>query len=32
VYADPAEMLLRLDEAGVRLDEAGVRLAGDEGY
>ena len=26
VYADPAEMLARLDEAGVRLDEAGVRL------
>ena len=25
VYADPAEMLTRLDEAGVRLDEAGVR-------
>ena len=32
VYADPAEMLVRLDEAGVRLDEAGVRLAEDEGY
>jgi HAD superfamily hydrolase (TIGR01509 family) len=32
VYADPAEMLLRLDEAGVRLDEAGVRPAEDEGY
>jgi phosphoglycolate phosphatase-like HAD superfamily hydrolase len=32
VYADPAEMLLRLDEAGVRLDEAGVRPAENEGY
>ena len=32
VYADPAEMLVRLDEAGVRLDEAGVRLGEDEGY
>jgi HAD superfamily hydrolase (TIGR01549 family) len=26
VYADPAEMLARLDETGVRLDEAGVRF------
>jgi hypothetical protein len=25
VYADPAEMLARLDETGVRLDEAGLR-------
>jgi len=32
VYADPAEMLARLDEAGVRLDEAGVRLDEAEGY
>ena len=24
VYADPAEMLARIDEAGVRLDEAGI--------
>jgi HAD superfamily hydrolase (TIGR01509 family) len=31
VYADPAEMLARLDEAGVRLDEAGVRLGEAEG-
>jgi HAD superfamily hydrolase (TIGR01509 family) len=32
VYADPAEMLARLDEAGVRLDEAGLRLDEAEGY
>jgi HAD superfamily hydrolase (TIGR01549 family) len=32
VYADPAEMLTRLDEAGVRLDEVGVRQDEDEGY
>jgi HAD superfamily hydrolase (TIGR01509 family) len=25
VYADPAEMLTRIDEAGVRFDEAGIR-------
>jgi HAD superfamily hydrolase (TIGR01509 family) len=31
VYADPAEMLARLDEAGVRLDEAGVRQDEAEG-
>jgi HAD superfamily hydrolase (TIGR01509 family) len=32
VYADPAEMLARLDEAGVRLDEVGVRQDEAEGY
>jgi HAD superfamily hydrolase (TIGR01509 family) len=32
VYADPAEMLARLDEAGVRLDEVGVRQDEEEGY
>jgi HAD superfamily hydrolase (TIGR01509 family) len=32
VYADPAEMLARLDEAGVRLDEVGVRREEAEGY
>jgi len=31
VYADPAEMLTRLDEAGVRLDEAGARIE-ESGY
>jgi HAD superfamily hydrolase (TIGR01549 family) len=32
VYADPAEMLARLDEVGVRLDEVGVRQDEEEGY
>ena len=32
VYADPAEMLTRLDEVGVRLDEVGVRQDEAEGY
>src|SRR6202034_2562274 len=32
VYADPAEMLTRLDEAGVRLYEAGARVEEPGGY
>ena len=32
VYADPAEMLARLDEVGVRLDEVGAWQDEEEGY